>query len=110
MKRKVKNLTQRLVGLKLIEFNLGDEALAEYNKFFMSEVIHSTKKFIDFKRDKCKLDDFFFQKLEIEDSYPSHAMLLKIIFCMSHGQASMERGFNNNNVVLKHNIGENTYY
>ena len=29
---------------------------------------------------------------------------------MRHGQASMERGFNDNNVVLKDNMEENTYY
>ena len=27
---------------------------------------------------------------------------------MSHGQASMKRGFNDNNIVLKYNLGENT--
>ena len=74
----------------------------------MSEVIQSTEKFNDFKRGECRLSDFFFQKIGIEDSYPSLAMILKIIFCMSHGQASVERGFNDNNAVLKHNMGENT--
>ena len=74
----------------------------------MSEVIQSTEKFIDFKRDECRLNYFFFQKLGIEDSYTSLAMILKIIFCMSHGQASVESGFNDNNAVLNHNMGENT--
>ena len=75
----------------------------------MSEVTQSREKFIDFKRDECRLDDLFFQKLGIEDSYPSLAMILKIIFYMSHGQASVERGFGfDNNNVLKHNMGENT--
>ena len=32
LKREVKNLIQKRVVLKLIEFNSGDEALAEYNK------------------------------------------------------------------------------
>ena len=36
MKWKVKNLIQKLVGLKLIELNSGDEVIAEYSKFFMS--------------------------------------------------------------------------
>ena len=58
-----KNLIQKLVSLKLIEFNSGDEALADYSKFLMNEVIQSREKFIDFKRDECRLDDFFFQKL-----------------------------------------------
>ena len=72
----------------------------------MSEATQSREEFTDFKRDGCRLDDFFFQKLE-EDSYFLLAMILKIIFWMSHGQASVERGFNDNN-VLKHYIAENT--
>ena len=109
LKRKVKSLIQKLVGLKLIEFNSGDEAIAEYSKCLMSEAIQSREKFIDFKRDECRLDDFFFEKLGIENSYLSLAMTLKVFFCMSHGQSSMERGFNDNNVVLKYSMGENTY-
>ena len=80
LKRKVKHLIQKLVGLKLIKFNLVDECLTEYSKFLMSEVIQSREKFIDSKGDKCRLDNFFFQKLGIEDSYPLLAMILKIIF------------------------------
>ena len=73
----------------------------------MSEAIQSREEFTDFKMGEWRLDDFFFQKLGIEDSYLSLAMVLKIIFWMSHGQASVERGFNDNN-VLKHYIAENT--
>ena len=43
------------------------------------ELFLSRKKFTDFKRDKCRLDEFF-QKLGIEESYPSLAVILKIIF------------------------------
>ena len=74
----------------------------------MSKVIQSTEKFIDFKRDKCILDDFFFQKLGIEEKYPLLTMILKIIFCMSHEQATTKTGSSYNSVVLKNNMGENT--
>ena len=62
LKRKVKNLIRKFVDLKIIEFKSGDEAFAEYSIFFMSEVIQSREEFIGFKRDECRLDDFFFQK------------------------------------------------
>ena len=107
MKRKVKNLIRKLVSLKITKFNTGDKALAEYSKFLMNEVIQSREKFIDFKREE-RLDDFFFPSLVIEDSYPPLAVILKIIFCMSHGQASVERGFNDHNIVLKDNMGDST--
>ena len=73
----------------------------------MSEAIQSREVFTDFKRDECRLDDFLFQKLGIEDSYLSLAMILKIIFWISYGQVSVERGFNDSN-VLKHYMAENT--
>merc|ERR1712168_109933 len=53
-----------------------------------------------------RLDAFFFKTLNIEDRYTSLAKILKIVFCLSHGQASVERGFNDNNLVLKDNLGE----
>ena len=108
LKRKVKNLIQKFVDLKIMEFKSGDEAFAEYSKFLMSEVIQSRDEFIGFKRHECRLDDFFFQKLGIENSYPLLTIILKIIFCMSHVQASMERDLDDSNVVLKDNMGENT--
>lgn len=43
----------------------------------------------------------------IEDSYFSLTIILKMIFTMSHGQTNVERGFKNNNVLRKHNMGEN---
>ena len=99
LKRKVKNLIQKPFCLELTEFISGDEPLTEYSKSLTSEVIQSREKLTDFKRDEYRLDDFFFQKLGIEDGYPSLTMILKIIFCLSHGQGSMERGFNGNNAV-----------
>ena len=108
LKRKVKNFFRKFVDLKIMEFKSGDEAFEECSKFLMSVVIQSREEFIGFKKDECRLDDFFFQKLGIENSYPSLAIILKIIFCMIHGQTSAERGFSDNNVVLKDNMGENT--
>ena len=108
LKRKVKNLIRKFVDLEIMEFKSGEEAFAEYSKFLMSEVIQSREDVIGFKRDECRLDDFFFQKLGIENSYPSLVIIFKRIFCMSHGQANVERGFNVNNIVLKDNMGEDT--
>ena len=39
----------------------------------------------------------------IGEKYPELAAIVKIILTLSHGQASVERGFNDNNIVLKDN-------
>ena len=41
--------------------------------------------------------------MKVQNIYPDLAMVMKIIFTLSHGQASVERGFNDNNVILKTN-------
>lgn len=108
LKTKVKNLIQKVVGLKLFEFKVGDRALTDFTKFLADEAVMEKQKFLDFKRAEKRLDDFYFKDLKVNKKYPSFSTLLKLIFTLSHGQASVERGFNDNNVVLKDNISSNS--
>ena len=57
---------------------------------------------------KQRLDDFFFKTLKVGERYPNLATLMKVVFTLSHGQASVERGFNDNNLVLKDNLKDNS--
>ena len=50
------------------------------------------------------LMNLYFNDFKVHENYPAFSTLLKIIFSLSHGQASVERGFNDNNVVLKDDI------
>ena len=88
-----------LVSLKII-----DGALTQYSNFLENEVTQSKELFLSFNRKNCRLDDFFFKSIKVEQKFPALALVLKIIFSMSHGQASVERWFNDNNVVLHHNM------
>ena len=49
------------------------------------------------------MDDLFFHDIKVEEMYPELAVIMKIIFTLSHPQTNVERGFNDNNVVLKQN-------
>ena len=49
------------------------------------------------------MDLFFFHDIRIGEKYPELAAIVKIILTLSHGEASVERGFNDNNIVLKDN-------
>ena len=66
------------------------------------------KKFLKYDRKFKGLDKFFFDDMKVEDNHPQLALVMKIIFNLSHGQASVERGFNDNYVVLKDNQKENS--
>ena len=62
------------------------------------------QKFLDFKRAEKRPDEFYFMDMKENKKHPYFSTLLKLVFTISHGQASVGRGFNDNNVVLKDNI------
>ena len=92
LKKNVKNLIQKIATLKLINFETGDKTLRPCYNW--------EEKISWFQR----LDDLYFKDFKVDENYPAFATLLKIIFTLSHGQASVEQGFSGNNVVLKDNI------
>ena len=64
--------------------------------------LQQKKKVLNFKSAEQRFDDLYFKDFKVHENYPAFSTLLKIIFTLSHGQAS--RGFRDNNVVLKDNI------
>ena len=103
LKNNIKNLIKKIVTLKLINFETGDKALAQFGKFLANEATTEKKKFLDFKSAEQRLDDLYFKDFKVHENYPAFSTLLKIIFTLSHGQASAELGFNDISVVLKGN-------
>ena len=53
-----------------------------------------------------RLDTFFFKFIEGRASFSNFANVLKIILTMSHGQASVERGFSINKSLLVENLSK----
>ena len=92
LQKKVKNLIQvcQIVTLKLINFEKGDKALAQFGKFLANETTTEKKKFLNFKSADQRLDDLYFKDFKVHKNYPAFSTLLKIIFTLSHGQASVE--------------------
>ena len=107
-KKKMKNLIKKIFSLNIIDCKDGDAALTEFTRFLTSEAFVEKKKFIDFNRNEKRLDEFYFDVMRIHDNYPSFSLIVKLLCTISHGQASVERGFNDNHVVLKDNISAET--
>ena len=100
----LKSLVHKIVSSKIITFSRGDKALSQYKDLFEKDMTEEKEKFLKFDRKEGhRLDLFFFHDIRIGDKYPELAAILKIILTLSHGQASVERGFNDNNIVLKDN-------
>ena len=52
------------------------------------------------------MDNFCFNKFDMDDTYRNLTIVLKLIFIPSHGQAGVERGFSLNKSVLNDNMTE----
>ena len=64
----------------------------------MQEVVTRTPEF-------CQLDTFFLKTIGLEH-YKRIEKLIKMILCLNHGQAAVERGFSVNKNLLQVNITE----
>ena len=94
-----KHLTQEITSSGYLTFKDGDEALREYREL-ISDEIHDG---ISFDRKSSQLDDFFFSTLKLEERFPGLAKFVSLILTISHGQASIDRGFS----IQKHQLQQN---
>ena len=60
-------------------------------------------KFAEFSENSCHLEEFYFEKIVIQ-KYGELSFVLRLILTLSHGQASVERGFSINNAILETNM------
>ena len=75
-----KTLTQAMVELKVLEFKTADGALLQYRQFLAKYLKHSMEKFIQFDREKERLDDFSFHRLKVHANY--HELVDSIILVL----------------------------
>ena len=109
LEKNMKLLLQEIVNRKIVPTHEADQALIEFGDFLG---IVKRRKMLDilkdFKRVDDRLDELFFDKLNV-GAFPALAKICKLIFCISHGQASVERGFSVNRYVSQHNMNEDTF-
>ena len=106
--RKFKSLTQKLLQLNIINFQVADKALVQYKLLLTKEVITSKEKFLKFQINEDRVDTFFFDELMVHKEYPELSNIIIIILILSCGQAFTERGFSMNKNILKDNMQDNT--
>ena len=82
----------------IITAAVGDKAFQEYSVLISSgEEIGKCSKF---DRKKEGMNNFYFKKFDMDDTY----RILAVVIQLSHGQASVERGFSLNKGVLNDNM------
>ena len=103
---KVKLLDKALTGLVELNWLSGteaDQAKSQYQSLCSQRSAQETLK--TFKRSD-RLDAFLMNLFQNEKSPPELIKFMKIVFCLSHGQASIERGFSINKSLLVENQKE----
>lgn len=85
-----------------------EEAKREYSNFVQEVAIPNKEEFLafDVSMKDQRLDTFFFKFLEGRPSFSNLANVVKMILTLSHGQASVERGFSVNKTILVENLGK----
>ena len=105
LRSKMKERLTHLVSLKGISFNLVEKVLSQYSELLtlLTQYHFEIAKVFDHR--ESRLDDIFFQKsfLKIPNELKA---IFTLVLVISHGQASLERGFNTSKSISKVNLSE----
>ena len=84
--------------------NEGDNAKAQFDDFLATVVRTNVEHFSNFDFSRQRLDEFLTVYLLGVKKYATLFKVFKFVCILSHGQASIERGFNVNSEVLIENL------
>ena len=102
------NIISYLLSLNLINAKYDSKVRGQFSDFLQNEVNIHKEKFLCFNKFKDRFDHFFFHGSIRMEKFPELSGLAQIIFTLSHGQASMERGFSERDVITKDNQSDLT--
>ena len=78
--------------------------LAEYRKLVSDAKRYHLYKFSLFKITTDRLDSFLFEVLQNQNESQQLGITMQLILTLSHGQATVERGFSVNKDILALNL------
>ena len=106
VKLRFKKLLQKLLDLKQVTSKQCDNAQAQLLEF-MDSVKVNQAEFESYDRKLCRLDEFYFSKIGVE-KFPDFCLVIKLVLALSHGQASVGRGFSVNENLMVENLKESS--
>ena len=99
-----RSLADRLYATQKIKAEVADKAKAQFDDFLKDSKLQHTEEFKNFDFKKDRLDSFLATYFAGSTKELWH--VCKLIFTLSHGQSSIERGFSVNKEVLQDNLEE----
>ena len=103
----LKMLLKHFMELQLLSAHDCDIVVSQFSKMLESELKSQNIKFVEFDPAKHRLDHFYFRTIDIS-KYEKLAFVMQLIFTLSHGQATVERGFSIDNSVSDTNMKPET--
>ena len=102
----LKGLLSYFIKLNIPAANHFNNNLTQFQEFLQSECKSDLFRLKSFNRKEYRLDELFFH-LGIQ-KYKDLSYVVKIIFTLSHGRPSVERGFSISKSLVKLNMKEET--
>ncbi|XP_030585845.1 uncharacterized protein LOC115780670 [Archocentrus centrarchus] len=106
--RKLTTILRLLVEAGRIEEMCCDEILREFGHFHDNSMISASDSFRNFNPQSERLDEFYHGHLSNKPDFHHLWRVLKLVLVLSHGQASVERGFSVNKEVMVENLKEHS--
>ena len=97
---------QRLIETRWKTSEEADTVLAEHRKLISDAKRYHPDKLSSFKITTDRLDSFLFEVLQNQNESQQLWITMQLILTVSHGQATVERGFSVNKEVLAPNLQE----
>ncbi|XP_071963464.1 uncharacterized protein [Antedon mediterranea] len=105
---RLKAVLKILADNQKINHDMCDEIVNQANEFYDFVVLNNLSDFTEYDP-KCRIDEFYYDRLSKTTKYHAFWGVVKLILMLSHGQATVERGFSVNKEVAAVNMSESTY-
>jgi len=102
--KKFNSLLSTLVETKRFSPGVCDSAMDEYRFMLLTE----SSRLESFSLNKDRLDQFYMDLIGKSEKFSSLFSVIKLLLILSHGQASVERGFSVNKAMLRDNLQTET--
>lgn len=102
-KEEFKLLLDELVSRKKVQIETCDEILDQYENFAQDLRTSSSHKF---NKDEDRLDEFYHSYFQNNVTFSKLWNVIKLVLLLSHGQATVERGFSINKAISTTNLSE----
>ena len=104
---KIQEVLRLLINAKRVKEEEYDTLLQQFVMFLERIPVFGSERFANFQSAEDRVDTLFFECMANE-SYKSPFSVVKLILILSHGQATVERGFSVNKEVEVENLKEHT--